>query len=88
MLQMKYEAKLKEYRPYFTFNREERNLAAIFYHVLLINNNLEKFLTKLKVEYPIIPEEMGIYFDYAYLRDLWFEYRHNSNDFKKKLILD
>ena len=55
----------KNNKPYYLINREERNLAAIFYHVLLINNNLERFITKLKIDFPIIPEEMGIYFEYA-----------------------
>lgn len=85
---MNIKTKLNFDSPYFKINREERNLAAIFYHVLLINNNLEKFLSKLEVDFPIIAEETGIYFEYAFLRDLWYENRHQSNEFKKQLILD
>ncbi len=33
--------------PYYSINREERNLAAIFYYALLINDNLKGFLNKL-----------------------------------------
>ena len=79
---------LRNSNPYYLFNREERNLAAIFYHVLLINNNLKKFLLKLQVDFPVIREEIGIYFEYAFLRDLWYENRQQSNEFKKQLILD
>ncbi|MFB6317296.1 hypothetical protein [Saccharicrinis sp. FJH54] len=74
--------------PYFRINREERNLAAIFYHVLLINNNLEKFLQKLKVDFPIVSAETGIYFEYAHLRDIWFNHRGITNLKKQKVILD
>jgi hypothetical protein len=31
--------------PYFTINREERNLAAIFYHALLLKDNLTLLVT-------------------------------------------
>ena len=72
---------------YFKINREERNLAAIFYHTLLIDDNLKKFLDKIGSKFPIVDTEMGIYFEYAYIRDLWSNIRQ-GNGFKRKLILD
>ena len=80
---------LLNYSPaYFTINREERNLAAIFYHVLLINNNLEKILSKLDINYPIIEEEVGIYFEYALLRDLWYRTPKEDNENKRNTIIE
>jgi hypothetical protein len=75
-------------KPYFTFNREERNLAAIFYHALLINNNLEKFLAKLNSDYPIVFEETGIYLEYAALRDIWFNIDKKDSNRKRSFILN
>lgn len=72
---------------YYKINREERNLAAIFYHTLLLGNNLNLFLDKIGCKFPIVENEMGIYFEYAYIRDLWYNIKQ-SNDFKRKLILD
>lgn len=56
---------------YHAINREERNLAAIFYHTLLLGDNLERFKQLVGCPYPTVEEEMGIYFEYAYIRDLW-----------------
>lgn len=72
---------------YFKINREERNLAAIFYHTLLLNGNLKKFINEIGCNFPIVEDEMGIYFEYAYIRDLWFNIK-KGDDFKRKLILD
>jgi hypothetical protein len=72
---------------YFKINREERNLAAIFYHILLLGDNLKKFLNQIACKYPIVDNEMGIYFEYAFIRDLWSNITPD-NDFKRKLILD
>lgn len=63
---------LKWGKGYHEFNREERNLAAILYHVLLTDDNLSRFLNTIACDYQIVPAEAGIYFEYAYLRDLWF----------------
>jgi hypothetical protein len=51
--------------------REERNLAAIFYHLLLDPANLSKFLELIHCDHRIIPDEMAIFFEYAFARDLW-----------------
>lgn len=57
---------------YYSINREERNLAAILYHLLLLEGNLGIFLTLIGTSHT--PDELSkcsIYFEYAYLRDLW-----------------
>lgn len=71
--------------PYYSINREERNLAAIFYHALLINDNLKGFLDELNV--PFVEEEMAVYFEYSFLRDLWFSINKSDNQTKRKTIL-
>ncbi len=72
---------------YYKINREERNLAAIFYHTLLLGDNLKLFLDEIGCKFPIVEKEMGIYFEYAYIRDLWST-NTPTNEIKRKLILD
>lgn len=58
--------------PYYTFNREERNLAAILYHLLLTGEqNLGRFLELVDhtAEWPL--NKCEVYFEYAWLRDDW-----------------
>ena len=78
---------LKFNEGYYKINREERNLAAIFYHSLLLGDNLNIFLNLINSKFSIVETEMGIYFEYAYIRDLWSNIKQD-NEFKKKLILD
>jgi hypothetical protein len=79
---------------YYLINREERNLAAIFYHLLLQKDNLHRFLGTISCSFPIIETELAIYFEYAYLRDLWnyIDKKETEIDkrniIKKKIILD
>lgn len=51
--------------------REERNLAAIFYHLLLNPANLASFLELIHCDQRVVPDEMAIFFEYAFVRDLW-----------------
>jgi len=71
---------------YSAINREERNLAAILYHVLLLKDNLSRFLALIQCPYEVDESEMGIFLEYAYLRDLWFQIE--DNDTKRGLILE
>lgn len=73
---------------YHQINREERNLTAIFYHALLIGDNLKIFLEDIKCKFSLIENQTGIYFEYAYPRDLWNKINHQGDEFKRKLILD
>lgn len=75
---------LGHHTGYHTINREERNLAAILYHVLLQGNNLITFLETISCDCIVEPEQMGIYFEYAYLRDLWFNIK--ENEIKRQII--
>jgi len=59
-------------QPYYTFNREERNLAAILYHLLLTGEqNLGRFLDLVdhKPEWPL--SKCEVYYEYAWIRDDW-----------------
>jgi hypothetical protein len=56
---------------YHTINREERNVAALLYHILLVNGNLQRFLTTIDCRLPVVADELAIYVEYALLRDLW-----------------
>jgi hypothetical protein len=84
--QMTLRASLDFKDGYFTINREERNLAAIFYHTLLINDNLKKFLSAIGCDHKIVEHETAVYYEYAFIRDLWSKIQ--SNDIKRKFILD
>jgi len=70
---------------YSAINREERNLAAILYHVLLLKDNLTRFLSLVGCPYEMLEAEMGIFLEYAYLRDLWSQMK--DNDTRRGLIL-
>ena len=72
-------------KNYAAINREERNLAAIFYHALLLKDNLSRFLEMISCPFVVKDQEMGIYFEYAFIRDLWFQI--NGNDTRRDLIL-
>lgn len=71
---------------YNLINREERNLSAILYHILLQKDNLAKFLQLIECPFPVLRQETGIYFEYAFLRDLW-AYKNHGNDRRRSVIL-
>jgi len=71
-------------KTYSSINREERNLVAILYHLLLVNNNLQLFLNEIECQFPVKEDEMGIYFEYAFARDLWKIIE--SNEKKREVI--
>ena len=71
---------------YYKICREERNIAAMLYHVLLLPDNLEKFLEKFDCKHIDGCEEAPIYLEFAYLRDRW--HRIDDNGCKKHLILE
>lgn len=58
-------------QPYMAINREERNLAAVLYATLLVNDNLTKLLDLVDYNLPVEPSQTVAYFEYAFLRDLW-----------------
>jgi hypothetical protein len=68
---------------YFEINREERNYAAIFFATLCLSGNVEKFLHYIGIEISPGPD-FGIYFEYAYLRDLWSKI--DNEEVKKEII--
>ena len=71
-------------RPrYSEINREERNYAAIFFAALCKHGNTERFLEYCGIE-TTLGADFGIYFEYAYLRDLWS--RIDSESIKKDII--
>jgi hypothetical protein len=56
---------------YWQICREERNLAAILYHLLLRPGNLQKFLDLAGYGVPLDDGQAAVYFEYAFLRDIW-----------------
>jgi hypothetical protein len=63
--------KIAQFAPnYCHINREERNYAAIFFAALCKPGNAMRFLRYCGFDGTIAPD-FGIYFEYAYLRDLW-----------------
>ena len=73
-------------KPYYLVSREERNLCAVLYYLLLSNNNLSRFLdwlgaTSANAEVP------AIYFEYSHLRDIWHGIGDNQEK-KQSYILD
>ena len=55
---------------YSEINQEERNYAALFYHVLMKEDNAAIFLQKCGFgEKP--KDDFGMYFEYSMIRDLW-----------------
>ncbi len=62
---------------YSEINREERNYAAIFFTALCKEGNTERFLKYCGFEEKI-GADFGIYFEYAYLRDLWSEIKNEN----------
>jgi len=71
---------------YAAINREERNLAAILYHALLLEDNLSRFLSLIECPFHVVEPEMAIFLEYAYPRDLWSQVK--DNDTKRGLILE
>ncbi|MGH7293735.1 MAG: hypothetical protein ACRELB_02325, partial [Polyangiaceae bacterium] len=73
---------------YHTICREERNVVAMLYHLLMDGPNLGRFLDLAGCRLPIVPEEMGVYFEYAFLRDLWNARVRDDAQVGRRLILD
>lgn len=57
---------------YVRYCREERNFAAVLYHLLLDEQRLGAFLELIGLP-AAQAKDAGIYFEYAHLRDLWAE---------------
>ena len=68
---------------YCDINREERNYSAILFAALCNQKNAEKFLKRCGFDEKIGPD-FGIYFEYAYLRDLWKQIE--DENIKKEII--
>lgn len=68
---------------YFEINREERNYAAILFAALCQPGNIERFLKRCGFDAEVGPE-FGIYFEYAYLRDLWWKI--DDEETKRRII--
>ena len=56
---------------YHEICREERNLSAILYHLLLLPENANRFLSLLDLSPDYGEDELEVYFEYSLLRDLW-----------------
>ncbi len=58
-------------KPYFLFNREERHLAAVLFHLLCLGDNLARLIRSRHPDWKVLPNECGVYYDYSFLRDVW-----------------
>lgn len=74
-------------KPYMSINREERNLAALLYAALLVNDNMSKLLELVGYDLPVKQEQTVAYYEYAFLRDLWNR-GGLDNAGKRKLITE
>ena len=71
-------------RNYCEINREERNYAAILFTVLCKADNAIRFLNRCGLSVDTLGPDFGIYFEYSFLRDLWFQI--SANETKKEII--
>jgi len=69
---------------YYEINREERNYAAILFTSLCKKENSLLFLNRCGFEMDTLGPDYGIYFEYSFLRDLWFQL--DNNETKKEVI--
>ena len=75
--------------PYFQFDREERHLAAILFHLLNHKDNAERALRSTERDWKVNPAEFGVYLEYSYPRDLWNKMgvKVESNNRKRDVII-
>ncbi len=75
--------------PYFQFDREERHLAGILFHLLNHKDNAERLLCSAAPGWRINPAEFGVYLEYSYARDLWNQMgaKAESNNHKRDVII-
>jgi hypothetical protein len=66
-------------KPFFMINREERHLAAILFHLLARSENVARLLEHIKCYWELDPESYEVYFEYSYMRDLWYNIKENSD---------
>ncbi len=79
---------LSQDESYFQFNREERNIAALLYHLLFVGANLKRFYDLIGCECPVNSADSEVYFEYAYLRDVWNAKVKDDSDLARRLILE
>jgi hypothetical protein len=78
-------------KPLYLYNREERNLAALLYAALLMEENLLGFLKLIGNSDEIIQNELAIHYEYSLARDIWHQLdkqltRKEANTKKRHLI--
>ena len=74
-------------KPYYVFNREERHLAAILFHLLNLDDDaVKRFCSLIDCKCDPTDHWFGIYFEYSYLRDRWKKLSDNAA--KRQVVLD
>ncbi|MDO8737224.1 MAG: hypothetical protein Q7K29_09130 [Thermoleophilia bacterium] len=61
---------LGQEQPYYDICREERNICAVFYHLLLQDGNIDRFLQAVGTTL-VSDSRAEVYVEYSYLRDVW-----------------
>lgn len=75
-------------RGFHLLSREERNVVAILYHLLMDRSNLGRFLNALGSRLPVVDDEIAVFFEYTYLRDLWAQKVAGHDDLARRMILE
>lgn len=76
---------LGQEQPYFGICREERNLCAVFYHLLLQDGNIDRFLQVVGTTWAS-DSRTEVYVEYSHLRDVWSE--SLAQEQKRHYLLD
>ncbi len=68
--------------------REERNLAAIVYGALLEPENVRRLFAHVGCRHEVVDGELAVFYEYAYLRDLWFARVRKDPELARRVILE
>lgn len=77
---------IKDYleRPYYEYNREERNLTAMLYALISEEDNARRFLDLIGMADSFDRDTYQVYYEYAVMRDIWNLAK--TNEARKSII--
>ena len=80
--------RIRDVDDYAAINREERNLCAVLFHLLLVNDNMRRFMELLTRPFGATGDNVSMYSEYAYARDLWNAMGRDTNKDKQDFVLE